>query len=185
MAKAKKKTTKPIKKVSLKAKAKPAKKAAAKTKPKKLGKAHAKKITKKAAAPKKTSAIKKTAAPKTAAKAMAVKPTTKSKPISKIDYSKVVTPLGDRIVVRLALVEKVTAGGLIIPETVNTVAGHLKGEVLAVGHGAKNKKGQLRPLDVQKGDHVLFSAHAGSKVQFGTEDLHIVHESDVLGIVQK
>lgn len=107
---------------------------------------------------------------------------------TKIDYSKAITPLGDRLVVRvenLAGGEKVTAGGIIIPQSANTVAGYTRATVLAVGQGAKNKKGTLKPLDVKIGDTVLFSEYVGTKVSFNSEELFIVHESDVMGILQK
>ena len=134
-------------------------------------------------------AVKKTA--KTAVKEIvkkAVKKNTQNvvkKSAKSIDYSKAVTPLGNRIVVRLVSEEKTTLGGLIIPDMVKAEHGHLKAEVLAVGSGAKNKKGHVRPLDVQKGDVVLFSEFSGTKVVFNSEELHIVQETDVLGILQK
>lgn len=101
------------------------------------------------------------------------------------DYSKAITPLADRLVIRVVQTEKVTPGGIIIPDTVSTIAGHLEGEVLAVGHGSKNKKGSIKPLDVQVGDFVLFSEHSGTQVVFNSEELQIIKESDVMGIVQK
>ena len=101
-----------------------------------------------------------------------------------VDYSKVITPLGDRLVVRVESLERVTAGGLIIPNSVSQATGFLKATVLAVGSGATNKKGMLRPLDVKKGDTVLFAAHSGTKVEFNMEELQIIHEYDVMGIVQ-
>lgn len=129
---------------------------------------------------------KKTITKKTTQSVVASKP---AKPIKtpqiNVDYSKAITPLADRLVIRVVQGERVTAGGLIIPEMVNTALGHLKGEVLAVGMGAKNKKGSLRPLDVQKGDIVLFAEYAGSKIIFNSEELQIIRESDVMGIVQK
>ena len=109
-----------------------------------------------------------------------------AKPVVKasIDFSKAVTPLGDRLVVRVVQNEKMTAGGLYIPDMARSSDGYLKGEVLAVGHGHTTKKGFLRAMDVQKGDQVLFSEHAGTKVVFNSEELQIVNETDVLGIVQ-
>lgn len=104
---------------------------------------------------------------------------------AKVDYSKAITPLGDRLVVRVANGERVTAGGLIIPDTVSSATGFLKATVLAVGRGSQNKKGFIKLMDVQVGDSVLFSEHAGTKVKFNSEDLQIIHETDVMGIVQK
>jgi len=134
-----------------------------------------------------------------------VKKITKNKPVKKVvkkienkkilqkkqplkpvlDYSKAVTPLGDRLVVRLTKAETKTAGGLYIPDMVQSAAGHLKAEVLAVGQGHTTKKGFLRSMDVQKGDFILFPEHAGIKVIFNSEELYIVNETDVLGITQK
>ncbi|MBC7419601.1 MAG: co-chaperone GroES [Bdellovibrio sp.] len=114
---------------------------------------------------------------------MIAKPT-KAQPAKNVDYSKAITPLADRIVVRVESPERVTSGGLIIPETVSQAAGFLKATVLAVGAGGTNKKGMLRPLDVKVGDTVLFAEHSGTKVQFNSEDLQIIHEYDVMGIFQ-
>ena len=114
----------------------------------------------------------------------AVKPAVKLTPKTNIDYSKAITPLGDRLVVRVATGERITAGGLIIPDSASLATGYLKATVMAVGAGGKSKKGQLRPLDVKIGDSVLFSEHAGTKVIFNAEELQIIHESDVMGIVQ-
>lgn len=153
-----------------------------------------KSVAKKAVAKKslvKKPVAKKTVAKKTIAKKSAVKPRTAqvvrsvTKPVKLADYTKAFTPLADRLVVRVVENEKVTAGGIIIPDSAQGALGHLKGQVLAVGIGAKNKKGQTRPLDVKLGDYVLFAEYAGLKVEFNSEELHIVKESDVMGIVQK
>jgi chaperonin GroES len=164
------------------------KKKAVKKPVKKTAKKAEKKIVKKAV--KKTSSkkvIKKTAAKKKVVKkVLTKKPTVTTKaPVVKVDYSKAITPLADRLVVRVEAGERMTAGGLYLPDTASSIAtGYLKAKVLAVGHGHKNKKGLLRPLDVQIGDFVLFSEHAGTKVEFNSEELQIIHESDVMGIVQ-
>lgn len=105
-------------------------------------------------------------------------------PTKTIDYAKVVTPLGDRLVVRLVVAERMTPGGLYIPDTVSDVQGHLKGEVLAAGSGARNKKGNKRPLDVIVGDKIYFNEYSATKINFGLEELHIVKETDVLGVVK-
>ncbi len=157
---------------------------------KKIVKKTVKKIVKKAA--KKTVKAKKVVKKSVAKKAVAKKSVKKSvvkqvvKPTPKIniDYSKAITPLGDRLVVKVATGERITAGGLIIPDSANLATGYLKATVMAVGAGGKNKKGLLRPLDVKIGDSVLFSEHAGTKVSFNAEELQIIHESDVMGIVQ-
>lgn len=106
-------------------------------------------------------------------------------PIKKVDYSKAITPLGDRLVVRVSAGERVTAGGLIIPDTVSEATGFLKATVLAIGRGVQNKKGFIKTMDVQVGDSVLFSQYSGTKVNFNAEELQIIHETDVMGIVQK
>lgn len=162
---ANKKKAKPVKKVKAKVKVK--------AKPKPKPKVKAKKVSKPVA--------------KTKTKKLAQKPVVAVKPAlaKKIDYSKAITPLGDRLVVRLVSEEKITAGGLIIPDTVSEAVGFLKATVLAVGRGAQNKKGAIRPLDVKIGDSVLFSQHAGTKIKFNSEDLQIIQETDVMGIVQK
>lgn len=150
-------------------------------------KATAKKVTsKKISSPKKT-VTKKAAPQKAASKPVQAQATLKATPVKAkvVDYSKAITPLLDRLVVRVLQGERVTAGGLIIPDTVSMMAtGYLKAEVVAVGHGSKNKKGHIKPLDVQIGDHVLFAQHAGTKIEFNAEELQIIHESDVMGILQ-
>jgi chaperonin GroES len=93
-------------------------------------------------------------------------------------------PLDDRIVVEIATLEKKTAGGLYIPET-STLSGNFQGKVLAVGHGHRNKKGKLRPLAVKVGDQIMFSEHAGDKINIQGKDVLILRESEILGIVQK
>ena len=107
-----------------------------------------------------------------------------AQPKVQIDYSKAITPLLDRVVVKVLSGERVTAGGLIIPETASMATGYLKAKVLAIGSGLKTKKGSLKPLDVQVGDTVLFASYAGTKVVFNSEELEIIHESDVMGVVQ-
>lgn len=105
--------------------------------------------------------------------------------VAQIDYTQVITPLGDRLVVRsVNNGERVTAGGLIIPDTVSQATGFIKAEVLAIGSGALSKKGHLKPLDVQVGDQILFSEYAGTKIKFGSEELQIIHETDVMGVVE-
>ena len=176
MAKKKKivKKTAP-KKVSAK---KPMKKTAAKKPIKKtVKKAAPKKVVKKPA-PKKTQAKSKIIPKKV------IKPIQNQKLNSKnIDYSKAVTPLGERIVVRAVQAETMTAGGLFIPDTVDTKERYVKAIVLAVGRGATNKKGHVKLLDVKVGDTILFPAFASVRIHFNSEELHIVNESDVLGIV--
>lgn len=174
------KKKKVIKKVIKKSVKKPAVKKATKKAVKKTAKKAPKKAVKVKAKTKKS-------AQKTFAKTKPLQNMKTAKPTPKIniDYSKAITPLGDRLVVKVEQTEKVTAGGLIIPDSVSSFAtGYLKAKVLAVGFGGKSKKGHLRPLDVKIGDTVLFAEHSGTKVTFNSEELQIIHESDVMGIVQ-
>lgn len=164
---------KTVKAKSVKAKTIKAKKAVVKKAS--LKKSLAKKSSPKKSTPKKLSATK-SLAPKKVAIAQ--------KPQVKIDYAKAITPLADRLVVKVASQEKVTAGGLFIPDSVTSTSGYLKGKVLAVGHGSYSKKGHLKPLDVQVGDEIMFSEYVSQTVEFHGEKLHIVNESDVLGIVK-
>lgn len=90
-------------------------------------------------------------------------------------------PLHDRVVVRRLDGEEKTAGGIIIPETAKEKP--MEGEVLAVGSGVRNEQGQVVPLDVKAGDRVLFGKWSGTEVKIGGEDLLIMKESDILGIV--
>lgn len=171
----------PAKKVITKVAKKAAKTVTKKAPPKKAPKKAAKKPAQKQVKKPAKAAVKKSAVP-FKAKLIPVKT---AKPIKLTDYSKAFTPLADRLVVRVAETEKVTAGGIIIPDSASAASGYLKGEVLAVGNGAKNKKGNIKPLDVKLGDFVLFAQYSGTKIEFNTEELQIVKESDVMGIVQK
>ncbi|AGH94808.1 GroES family chaperonin [Pseudobdellovibrio exovorus] len=162
----------------VKAKAKPTKAKSVKTK---TVKSKAVKTVSKKAPVKK--AVKAPAVKAVVKKSVAVAPTVKKASVT-VDYSKAITPLGDRLVVRVQGSERVTAGGIIIPDSASTATGYLKAEVLAAGTGSKNKKGLLKPLDVKVGDLVLFNSYAGTKVTFNSEELQIIHESDVMGVVQ-
>ncbi|MXV44161.1 co-chaperone GroES [Saccharibacter sp. 17.LH.SD] len=90
-------------------------------------------------------------------------------------------PLHDRVVVRRLEGEQKTAGGIIIPETAKEKP--MEGEVVAVGPGARNEQGQVVALDVKAGDRVLFGKWSGTEVKIGGEDLLIMKESDIMGIV--
>lgn len=171
-----KKTKKPVKKVTATKKPKPKAKAKSAKKAASVKKAAVKKPAAKKAAPKK--AVKKIVKAKLAKKA------TPAKPAVQVDYTKAITPLGDRLVIRLTRTEKVSPGGLILPDSVSSTEGYLKGEVLAAGHGTYTKKGHHKLLDVKIGDTVLFSEYSSTKVKFNNEDLHIVHENDVLGVTE-
>ncbi len=91
-------------------------------------------------------------------------------------------PLHDRILVRRIEADEKTAGGIIIPDTAKEKP--QEGEVLAVGPGARNEAGQLQPLDVKVGDRILFSKWSGTEIRLDGEDLLIMKESDVMGIIE-
>ena len=90
-------------------------------------------------------------------------------------------PLHDRIVVKRIDAEEKTAGGIIIPDTAKEKP--QQGEVIAVGPGARNEQGQLVPLDVRVGDTVLFGKWSGTEVKIDGEDLLIMKESDIMGVL--
>jgi chaperonin GroES len=91
-------------------------------------------------------------------------------------------PLHDRVVVRRLEQEEKTAGGIIIPDTAKEKP--QEGEVIAVGPGARGEDGTLHPLDVKTGDRVLFGKWSGTEVKIDGEDLLIMKESDIMGIIE-
>ncbi len=157
----KKAAKKPVKKLT----AKPVKKAVAKKPAKKLAAKPVKKLAKAVAVKVPMKPVKKMAAQKAPA------------------WNRLLTPLDDRLVIQIDEAETMTAGGLYIPDTVSE-SGNNKGTVLAIGRGHKNKKGQVRPMDVKPGDRVLFDQYAGSKMTLADMDIRILRESEVLGIVE-
>jgi len=92
-------------------------------------------------------------------------------------------PLHDRVLVRRIDAEEKTAGGIIIPDTAKEKP--QEGEVIAVGPGARDESGKLIPLDVKVGDHVLFGKWSGTEIKLNGEDLLIMKESDVMGVIEK
>ena len=90
-------------------------------------------------------------------------------------------PLHDRVVVKRLEGEEKTKGGMIIPDTVKEKP--QEGKVIAVGPGARDENGKLTPLDVKAGDRILFGKWSGTEVKIDGEDLLIMKESDILGIV--
>lgn len=90
-------------------------------------------------------------------------------------------PLHDRVLVRRLEQDKKTAGGIIIPETAQEKP--QQGEVLATGPGARGEDGRLHPLDVKKGDRILFGKWSGTEVKVKGEELLIMKEADILGIL--
>ena len=92
-------------------------------------------------------------------------------------------PLHDRVVVKRVEQEERTKGGIIIPDTAKEKP--QEGDVIAVGPGGRNEDGELIPLDVKAGDRVLFGKWSGTEVKIDGEELLIMKESDLLGIVEK
>lgn len=90
-------------------------------------------------------------------------------------------PLHDRVLVRRVEAEEKTAGGIIIPDTAKEKP--QEGEVISVGAGVRDENGKLTPLDVKAGDRILFGKWSGTEVRLNGEDLLIMKESDILGIV--
>ncbi|MBC7371850.1 MAG: co-chaperone GroES [Bdellovibrionaceae bacterium] len=173
--------------------AKPAKKAAAKTaKPTKKAKSPAKsskmvsaKPSAKTVAKPSTKAPAKAPAKKAAPEVKVTKalPFATAKPNKKMDFSGFVTPLDDRVMIQVAEAAKKTAGGLYIPDTVTSMTGNLEGLVVSVGRGRLDKKGKVHPLDLKVGDKVMFPEYSASKIKIQDQDLMILRESDVLGVV--
>ena len=91
-------------------------------------------------------------------------------------------PLHDRVVVRRVDAEERTAGGIIIPDTAKEKP--QQGDVLAVGPGGRDESGKLTPLDVKEGDRILFGKWSGTEVVIDGEELLVMKESDILGIVE-
>ena len=90
-------------------------------------------------------------------------------------------PLHDRVVVRRVESEEKTSGGIIIPDTAKEKP--QEGEIIAVGSGARDESGKLVPLDVKAGDRVLFGKWSGTEVKLDGEELLIMKESDIMGVL--
>jgi chaperonin GroES len=92
-------------------------------------------------------------------------------------------PLHDRIVVRRIEAEEKSAGGIIIPDTAKEKPS--QGEVIAVGPGGRDESGKLIPIDVREGDRVLFGKWSGTEVKIDGQELLIMKESDIMGIIDQ
>jgi chaperonin GroES len=92
-------------------------------------------------------------------------------------------PLHDRVLVKRVNQEEKTAGGIIIPDSVQEKP--MEGKVIAAGSGTKAEDGTVTPLDVKSGDKVLFGKWSGTEIKVDGEDLLIMKESDILGIIEK
>ena len=92
-------------------------------------------------------------------------------------------PLHDRVVIRRVDQEGKTTGGIFIPDTAQEKP--MEGEIIAVGPGARDERGAVVPLDVKKGDRILFGKWSGSEVKLDGEDLLIMNESDIMGVIDQ
>ncbi|PBB22410.1 co-chaperone GroES [Mesorhizobium sp. WSM4312] len=92
-------------------------------------------------------------------------------------------PLHDRVLVRRIEAEEKTAGGVIIPDTAKEKP--QEGEVIAIGPGARDESGKLTPLDVKIGDRILFGKWSGTEIKLNGEDLLIIKETDVMGVIDR
>jgi chaperonin GroES len=92
-------------------------------------------------------------------------------------------PLHDRVVVRRIEAEEKSTGGIIIPDTAKEKPSH--GEVIAVGPGGRDESGKLIPIDVREGDRVLFGKWSGTEVKIDGQELLIMKESDIMGIIDQ
>ena len=92
-------------------------------------------------------------------------------------------PLHDRVLLKPVEQDAKTKGGIIIPDTAKEKP--VEGKVVAVGPGARDENGKLRPLDVKVGDHVLYGKWSGTEVKVDGEDVLIVKESDIMGVIEQ
>jgi len=93
-----------------------------------------------------------------------------------------IRPLQDRLVVKRMEEERTSAGGIVIPDSATEKPS--RGEVLAVGNGKVSESGNVRPLDVKAGDKVLFSKYAGTEIKVEGEEVLIMREEDILGVIE-
>jgi chaperonin GroES len=95
---------------------------------------------------------------------------------------KKIRPLHDRVIVRRLEEERKSAGGIVIPDSAKEKP--IQGEVIAVGTGKIMEDGKVRPLDVKAGDKVLFGKYSGTEVKVGDEELLVMREEDIMGVVE-
>lgn len=93
-----------------------------------------------------------------------------------------IRPLHDRVLVRRMEEEEMTPGGIIIPDTAKEKP--MEGEILAAGSGARDENGKTMPMDVKKGDRILFGKWSGTEVTVDGEELIIMRESDIMGVME-
>ena len=93
-----------------------------------------------------------------------------------------IRPLQDRVIVKRMEEERMSTGGIVIPDSATEKP--VQGEVLAVGNGKKLDTGELRPLDVKVGDRVLFGKYSGTEVKLEGEELLVMREEDIMGVIE-
>lgn len=93
-----------------------------------------------------------------------------------------IRPLHDRVIIRRLEEDRKTAGGIVIPDT--AAEKPMKGEVVAAGPGKLTDDGKLRPLDVKPGDQVLFGKYSGTEVKMNGQDLVVMREDDIMGVIE-
>jgi len=93
-----------------------------------------------------------------------------------------IRPLHDRVIVRRMEEERTSPGGIVLPDS--AAEKPIQGEVLAVGNGKINDRGEVRPLDVKVGDKVLFGKYSGTEVKVGGEEVLVMREEDIMGIIE-
>ena len=94
-----------------------------------------------------------------------------------------IRPLQDRVIVKRVKEEEKTKGGIIIPDSAKEKP--IEGEIIAVGNGKANDKGEIRKLDVKAGDRILFGKYSGTEVKIDGEEHLILREDDILGVIEK
>jgi len=93
-----------------------------------------------------------------------------------------IRPLHDRVIVKRVEEEKKSAGGIVIPDSATEKP--IEGEIIAVGNGKLLDNGELRPLDLKKGDKVLFGKYSGTEVKISGEDYLVLREDDIMGVIE-
>lgn len=105
-----------------------------------------------------------------------------AQPLKKGEITVNIRPLHDRVVVRRLEEETKSAGGIVIPDTAKEKP--IQGEIIAVGNGKILENGEIRPLDVKPGDKVLFGKYSGTEVKLGNEEVLVMREEDIMGVIQ-
>ncbi len=93
-----------------------------------------------------------------------------------------IRPLHDRLIVRRMEEERTSPGGIVLPDS--AAEKPMQGEVLAVGHGKVNSKGKVHPLEVKVGDKVLFGKYSGTEVKIGGDEVLVMREEDIMGVIE-